>query len=244
MNAKSAEKELATRQAELTALEAERAALAIELGALNNERNAAVRALARGGGSPERQAIMGLEKQMTPMSVKIEGLEMLLTEAAEAVAQAKAALEEVQSREAAATANAFEAQERAEGQALVAGIPGLLERISEAYAAVCLLVGEFAVAQVQVEDLSRRVGGVDRGPLEALRLDFIPEVTARLEAKGLRQFLGQGYYGVLPIWAMVQEDMDFMEEHGSAQVDQRIFYHWKQGQARAKFFHESQNKGG
>jgi len=49
MKPQDARKELEARQQELTALEMERDQLAVDLGALNNERNATVRALARGG---------------------------------------------------------------------------------------------------------------------------------------------------------------------------------------------------
>ena len=93
MTSKKAEKELAARQAELSTLEKERDQLAIELGDLNNQRNAAIRALARGGGSPERKTIMALERQMGLLVLKLEELGRLVAEAQTAVNEAEAALE-------------------------------------------------------------------------------------------------------------------------------------------------------
>jgi hypothetical protein len=244
MTSQEAQRALDARQQELTALEQERDGLGLELGELNNQRNAAVRALARGGGSPERKAIMALEQQMTPLAQRLEGLGILVTEAVEAVTQAKATLEEAKAVEAAATANAFEARERSEGLAVVEGLPGLLERIAEAYAQICLLVGEFAVAQVQVDDLSRRVGGVDPAQIEQLRMNFIPEVTARLEAWGLRQLMVPGFYGALPVWGIVQDDPDFVAAHGGVQVDPAALYLWQQAQARERFGRELNEQGG
>ena len=84
---------LSARQQELAALEAERDQLGIELGELNNQRNAAIRALARGGGSPERKTIIALERQMGPLALKLEELGTLIAEAQTAVNEAEAALE-------------------------------------------------------------------------------------------------------------------------------------------------------
>jgi hypothetical protein len=126
---------------------------------------------------------------------------------------------------------------------MLARFPDLVEKIGEAYAAVCLLVGEFAVAQVQAEDLYRRGLGAGPDGIEAARMNFVPMVAAILEKKGLRQLATQGFYGLLPAWGMVQEDHGFMQEHPGMQIDPQKYYAWQQAQARAKFGREFQDKG-
>ena len=185
---------------------------------------------------------MGLEKQMTPLAQRLEGLAFLVTEGVESVAEAKATLEDAQAREAAKLAAAYEAQEFAEGQAIIAGLPAQVEKIAEAYAAVCLLVGEFLQNRIRIEDLYRRVGGADPGGIEAASMNMMAAVPELLKGSGLRQLAGSGFYGDLPIWAWVEAPADYLVENPEPVIDQFKFYAWRQAQARARFTREFQDK--
>ena len=237
-----AQKQLEARTQALVALTAEQDSVTRDLQAIQNERAASVRKLAAGGNNGERKTIIDLEGKAKPLLLRLEGLDGLAVEAREAVRLTQAHLEDARARESAELAAAYEAQEFAEGQAIIAGLPGQVEKIAEAYGAVCLLVGEFLQNRIRIEDLYRRVGGADPGGIEAASMNMMVAVPELLKGRGLRQLAGSGFYGDLPIWAWVGAPADYLVENPEPVIDQFKFYAWRQAQARARFTREFQDK--
>jgi seryl-tRNA synthetase len=246
MNSIEAVAQLEAKRQELVNFTAQQDAATAELEAIQEARNAAVRKLAAGGNNGERKTIINLEGEAAPLKLRLEGLAGLISDSQEAVNQAQADLEAARAVEAAELARAFEAQERTEAVAIIAGIPALVDRIAEAYAQVCLLVGEFGLAQVQIEALYRAglgTTGDDLKAVEAVRMNFVPEITARLEEKGVWQLVVQGFFGLLPAWGMVKADPDYLQENPESVIDPQKYYAWTQAQARADFARRFKNQG-
>lgn len=241
-SAQEAQNQLEARARALAALQAEQNSVSQDLQAIHNERAVAVRKLAAGGNNGERKTIIALEEKAKPLLLRLEGLDGLTVEAREEVNQATARLEDARAREAAAVAAAYEAQEFAEGQAIIAGLTGRVERIAEFYGGLCQEVGGFLLDRIRIEDLARRVGGADPGGIEAASMNMMVAVPELLKGEGLRQFAAPGYFGSLPTWGMVKVDPAYLVENPGPVIDHLKYYAWKQARNRAKFVQEFQSK--
>jgi len=90
MDLKEAQARLEAAEKALANLQEQKDRATVELQVLQNERSAAVRRLAAGGGSPERKKIWELQGKIEPLALRLDGVGALI-EKAQAALKAESA---------------------------------------------------------------------------------------------------------------------------------------------------------
>jgi len=199
MSLQRAVAQLRARELGLTDWVVERDAVSQEFERLQNERNAAIRALARGDGT-QRKTIISLEQQMKPLSDRLEGLTGLVSEAEEAVAQARGILLEAQAQEQAEMEAYVQAREGEAVEAICAGAPERKQRIYDLYIELCQEIAQLNLAASRVSGHEAANQAVE----QALRT--LPmQIASMVREAGWRSFYATGFLaGDLMVWPMVK----------------------------------------
>jgi hypothetical protein len=199
MNVKSAMKEVERREGALEKLTGEKDRLSQTIEALRNDRAAAVRDLAAGN-EAKRKVIIDLEAKIVPLSLRLEGLQILFSEAEGEVTKAKGILKQAQEEEQAALAAFITERERQDREALVASAGEREKRICDLYNQLCLEVGQLQV------DKWRVGGGGTEKTLEDLLATLGFKINEGIKRAGLRPLTVSGCLDGIQVWPLVHPD--------------------------------------
>jgi len=214
------QREISTHQAEMAALQLRKGTADQEYQELLEQRAKAIRALASGNGA-QRKTLLSLEEELKPLTLHLEGLAALISDAQVEVDQAKATLEEVEAQEAYDFLAWARAKETAACEAICLAAPARKEEIFNLFIEICKELGQLRLDQVRVDlALAQGIGGPNSGAIKAV-LETLPgQLGAMMKESGLRSFLSGGFFGTISVWPMLEVDPDLAHAFpGAGAVD-------------------------
>ncbi len=148
---KQATKEVQRLEARIAELTGRKDELSGTLSPLQAERAAAVKAFAEGDETQET-IVSKLDKQTSPIAIKIEGITELITVAEKDLAQAKTVLQEAREQRDKKVTAFVNQQEEIEKEKFLASLPRRHAAIYKAYVDLCLSLGELRLGEMAYSD--------------------------------------------------------------------------------------------
>lgn len=236
-----AQTQIEARQGDLAALVEQKDAALLDLQAIEEERAAAVRALARGDGR-QRKVILDLEGKIKPLKLTVEGLDGLVAEAQGKVSEAQAALKEAQAKEEAEMQIFLEERGRQECEGICAAVAGRKKRIFNLWLELNQEVAALFLDKLRVEDLAQK-GLTCQRHKEAVNLPdtLALQLGQMAREAGYVPFGGPGYVGQIMGWAMVKPPPEFAH-HGV--LDFFEYRKWRAQQIESGYIAEFKEERG